>query len=92
MARNGDPAAGVAAFTLGRLELDVLHRPERAVRAFARALDTTLPARLREDAAARLVDAYVRAGDTASAQRAAENYLREYPEGRHADTVRRQLP
>ncbi len=90
-ARSGDPAAGVAAFTLGRLELDSLRRPERAVLAFSRALELTLPPRLREEATARLVDAHARAGDAQAARRAAESYLRDYPDGRHADHVRSTL-
>lgn len=90
-ARNADPAAGVAAFTLGRLELDSRHRPDRAARAFARALSLTLPARMREDASARLVEAHRRTGDAAAADRAARAYLADYPEGRHAARVREAL-
>jgi transmembrane sensor len=85
---SGDPAAGVAAFTLGRLELEALGRPARAAAAFSRALDATLPARLREDAAARLVEAHVRSGDASAARRAADAYLRDYPNGRHVERVR----
>jgi transmembrane sensor len=88
MAREGDPAAGVAAFTLGRLELDVLSRPARAASAFTRALALPLPPRLREDAAARLVEAHVAAGDREAARAAAAEYLARYPEGRHAARVR----
>jgi len=85
---RGDPAAGLAAFTLGRLELDRLNRPARAARAFSRALDLSLPPRLREDAAARLVDAHVAAGDERAAALAANFYLRDYPNGRHRARVR----
>lgn len=88
MARAGDPAAGVAAFTLGRLELDVLSRPARAASAFTRALALPLPPRLREDAAARRVDAHAAAGDRDAARAAAAEYLARYPEGRHAARVR----
>jgi transmembrane sensor len=90
-ALGDDPSAGVAAFTLGRLELDSLHRPDRAARAFARALDLTLPPRLREDAAARLVQAHRESGDAASADRAARAYLAQYPDGRHTERVREAL-
>lgn len=86
-----DPSAGVAAFTLGRLELDALDRPDRAVRAFSRALSLSLPPRLREDARARIVTAHQRAGDDAAARRAAEAYLAEHPSGRHAARVRALL-
>ena len=88
MAREGDPAAGVAAFTLGRLELDVLSRPDRAASAFTRALALPLPPRLREDAAARRVEAHAAAGDPDAARAAAAEYLARYPEGRHAARVR----
>lgn len=87
MAREGDPAAGVAAFTLGRLELDVLSRPARAASAFTRALALPLPPRLREDAAARRVEAHAAAGDLDAARAAAAEYLARYPEGRHAARV-----
>lgn len=87
-ALRGDPAAGLAAFTLGRLELDALRRPARAARAFSLALDLRLPPRLREDAAARLVEAHVAAGDTRAAAAAADAYLRDYPNGRHLERVR----
>ncbi len=88
MAREDDASAGVAAFTLGRMELDVLSRPERAARAFSRALTLRLPPRLREDARARLVEAHARAGDREAARRAAEAYRAEHPSGRHTERVR----
>ncbi len=88
MALRGDPAAGLAAFTLGRLELEQLDRPGRAAVAFAGALRRSLPPRLREDASARLVEAYRRSGDAAAARRAARSYLSAYPEGRHVERVR----
>ncbi len=88
LARSDDPAAGVAAFTLGRLELDVLHRPERAARAFERALELALPPRLREDAAARRVEALAQTGDAGATRAAADAYLRDHPAGRHAARVR----
>jgi transmembrane sensor len=88
MADDADPAAGVAAFTLGRLELDVLHHADRAASAFDRALSLTLPPRLREDASARLVDARLAADQLALAERAADAYLRAYPEGRHVERIR----
>ncbi|MCZ7686579.1 MAG: hypothetical protein M5U28_50660 [Sandaracinaceae bacterium] len=70
------------------MELDVLSRPERAARAFSRALALRLPPRLREDARARLVEAHARAGDREAARRAAEAYLAEHPSGRHTERVR----
>lgn len=87
-ALDGDPDAGLAAFTLGRLELDQLGRPDRAEAAFARALALRLPPRLREDAMARRVDALARAGRAAEARTAADAYLAAHPNGRHVQSVR----
>lgn len=50
-----DPRAPLAAVMLGRLEMDLLHRPERARRALERALELGVPAALREDVARRLM-------------------------------------
>lgn len=47
-------SAGLAAFMLGRIEADTLHRPSRAAAAFQRAISLGLPERLLEDARARL--------------------------------------
>lgn len=51
----GHPDAALAAFTLGRIEADALRRPERATRAFERAIELGLPPALERDASARLV-------------------------------------
>jgi transmembrane sensor len=78
-----DPQAPLAAFALGRLELDALARPRAAAVAFGRALALGVPRSLRDDVRARLVEAHARAGDEAAARAAAEAYLREFPTGRH---------
>jgi transmembrane sensor len=78
-----DPQAPLAAFALGRLELDALDRPRAASAALQRALELGVPRSLREDVDARLVEAHVRAGDAAAARAGAEAYLREFPTGRH---------
>jgi transmembrane sensor len=80
----GDPQAPLAAFALGRLELDALDRPRPAAQALERALILGVPRSLREDVRARLVEAYGRAGDRAAARIAAEGYLREFPSGHQA--------
>jgi transmembrane sensor len=74
--------AALSALMLGRIELDDLDRPARAVRALQRALDGGLPAALQEDALARLVEAAARAGDTTTATRAASEHRRRFPTGR----------
>ena len=82
-----DPQAPLAAFALGRLELDSLARPARAVAALNKALALGAPQSLREDVRARLVEAYVRAGDQAAARSAADAYRREFPDGRYTKTI-----
>ena len=85
-----DPQASLAAFALGRLELDTLGRPDRAAGALARALSLGIPQSLREDVRARLVEAYSRAGNHPAAAAAAKDYLREFPSGRYASTIESQ--
>ena len=83
-----DPRAALAAFTLGRVE-SALDRPARAAEAFARAIAIGPPAALHEDAMARLVEARAAAGERAAATEAARAYLARFPEGRHAEAIRR---
>jgi transmembrane sensor len=88
-AHPGDARAALAAFTLGRLQLDTLGRPAAAAEAFSRALSLGLGASLVEDARARVVEARARAGDHAGARAAAAEYERLFPEGTHLAAVRR---
>lgn len=83
------PEAGMVAFTLGRLQLDQLGAPREAARWFERAQSLGVARYLREDLSARLVEAHARAGNTDGARDAAEEYLRQFPEGRRAEDVRR---
>jgi len=85
---SDDAQAPLAAFALGRLELDTLGRPERAAAAFRRALKLGIPHSLREDVRARLVEAYVGAGNHTAAVSAAHAYVREFPGGRYADRIK----
>jgi transmembrane sensor len=75
--------AALAAFTLGRVQLDQLRAPDKAARAFERAILMHPPSAILADCHARLVEAYARAGDTAAAQRAAARYRTLFPAGRH---------
>jgi transmembrane sensor len=84
---NHDPRAGLAAFTLGRVLLDELGRPNEAVDAFAVARSFGGP--LAEDALAREVEAASRAGDVTRSRELALLYRRLYPEGRRARAVSR---
>lgn len=84
-AHAGDPAAGVAAFTLGRVLLDELGRPREAVEAFGVARAAGGP--LAEDALARQVEAASRAGDATRSRELALTYRRLYPGGRRTTAV-----
>jgi transmembrane sensor len=84
-----DRNAPIALFTLGRIELDSLGDNQAAADAFSSAIAAGVPRSLSEDAAARLVEARARAGDLAGARTAADRYLSEFPNGRHAADVRR---
>ncbi len=83
----GDPRAALAAFTLGRVLLDELGRPREAADAFAKA--HTMGGAMAQDALAREVEAWSRAGDAAMARTRAEQYVRLYPGGRRERSVRR---
>ena len=84
----GDARAALAAFTLGRLELDNLGKPAPAAVMFAQAIRMGLPVSLLEDAYARLVEAQARSGNLAGASVSAVEYERRFPNGRHVDSVR----
>ena len=80
-----DPRASLAAFTLGRVLLDELGRPAEAADAFARA--RVAGGALAEDALAREVEAFSRAGDSTRARELALEYTHTYPKGRRAQAV-----
>ena len=82
-----DPRAGLAAFTLGRVLLDELGRPNEALDAFALARSFGGP--LAEDALAREVEAASRAGDVTRSRELALLYRRLYANGRRAKAVSR---
>ena len=86
----GDPRAPLAAFTLGRVLLEELDRPADAASAFAEVDRLAPDGPLAEDAVAREVEAFARAGDVGAANRAADEYLRRFPNGRKARLVRQQ--
>jgi TolA-binding protein len=82
-----DPRAGLAAFELGRLRLGPLGDARGAVHAFRRAMTLAPGAGFREDAMARLVDAYAKLGERVACRSARDAYLAEYPEGVHRGSV-----
>jgi transmembrane sensor len=79
-----DARAPLAAFELGRLRLDVLHDTAGAIEALERSLTLAPGASFRQDALARLVSAYDRAGRASACRDSRDRYLREYPDGVHA--------
>jgi transmembrane sensor len=84
-----DSRAPSAAFTLGWLLMNDLSRPAEAAQAFARAEELAPRGNLAEDAAARAVEAWHRAGDAARANVEFARYKRAYPAGRHLATLQR---
>jgi transmembrane sensor len=84
-----DPRAPLAAFTLGRVLLESLGRPQEAAAAFRTAQDLAPSGLLVEDALAREVEALSRAGESSAARARAELYVRRYPQGRKLGSVRR---
>lgn len=83
-----DSRAGLAAFELGRLRMDRLGDPKGAVAALNQAIQLAPSSNVREDAMARLVDAYHRMGQKESCGSAQRAYLSAFPAGVHAVTVR----
>ena len=84
---GSDPRAGLAAFELGRLRMGPLHDLNGAVQAFRRAIALAPGSGFREDAMARLVEAYAALGRSGDCQSARDAYLKSYPKGVHAGSV-----
>ncbi len=82
-----DARAPLAAFTLGRMLLMELSRPLEAAAVFAEARRLAPGGPFAEDALAREVEAFSKAGVPALAHARAEEYLRLYPDGRRAAIV-----
>jgi transmembrane sensor len=84
-----DPRAPLAAFTLGRVLVQQLGRPREAALAFAEAQRLAPSGTMTEDALAREVECWSRAGEPALAASRARTYLDHYPDGRRIGAVRR---
>jgi len=83
-----DPRAPSAAFTLGWVLLMDLGRAREAATAFAEAERIAPRGTLAEDAAARVAEAWQKAGDLGRAAQAARHYERAYPSGRYVALMR----
>jgi TolA-binding protein len=87
-----DPRAGLAAFELGRLRLDALGDPTGAAEALSDCIVLAPTASFREDADARLVEAFDRMHDRGRCAAARSAYLARYPGGVHATAVASRCP
>jgi transmembrane sensor len=85
----GDPQASVAHYTLGRVLLNQVGRHGAAARSFANARRLAPGGALAEDALAREVEAWSRAGVAQMARQRASEYVERYPQGRRRNEVRR---
>jgi transmembrane sensor len=83
-----DERAPLAAFTLGRT-LGGLGRTEEAMNMFGRVRSVWPKSPLAEDALLRQAEAASQLGDFVAARRLAEQYDRDYPNGRRRSEVRR---
>jgi transmembrane sensor len=81
------PVAPLAAFTLGRVLLERLGQPSEAADAFATARQLAPNGSLAQDALAREVEAWSKAGRPDDAYRAARQYVDTYPKGRRLRAV-----
>lgn len=73
--------AALAAFTLGKVHADDRADPAIGARWFDRAASSGLPSALAEQASARAVEAYDRAGLRAESLRAGRRYVERFPNG-----------
>jgi transmembrane sensor len=80
--------AQLAGFSLGKVYLDNLDQPALAAHSFADVRTMAPTGGLAQDALAREVEAWARAGEAARAHDAALEYVRLYPHGRRLRAVR----
>lgn len=82
-----DPRAGLAAFELARIRADVLGDVGGAIQALEQALRLSPQGGFRQDALARLAQAYDRSGRVEACRATRQRYLKAYGEGVHAQRV-----
>lgn len=82
-----DARSGLAAFQLGRIQMDHLSDTAAATASFERAMRLAPHAAFREDTLARLAQANDRLGRVTDCRRARDAYLRDYPNGIHVSSV-----
>ena len=84
---RASPVAPLAAFTLGRVLLERLGQPSEAADAFVLARQLAPAGSLAQDALAREVEAWSKAGRPDDAYRAGRQYVDTYPKGRRLRAV-----
>jgi transmembrane sensor len=84
-----DSRAPVAAFSLGRILMTSLGSPAKAAVRFAEVRSLAPSGSLAEDALAREVEAWYLAGQFDRARQRAQEYMRLYPQGSRAASVRK---
>lgn len=84
---RGSPVAALAGFTLGRVLLERLGQPSEAAEAFALARELAPSGSLAQDALAREVEAWSKAGNSHEAYQRAQQYVESYPNGRRLRAV-----
>jgi transmembrane sensor len=87
-----DPRAALAALQLGRIRLDDLGDARGAIEALNDALALGGGGSLRDDAQARLVEAYAKSGNVAACRQAKQAYLTGQPHGPHRGAVEQRCP
>ena len=85
-----NPRAGLAAYTLGKLYLEKLSSPKKAVEAFNDAIRLGIPEALMESAYVKKAKALFLLSAVLG-KWAAEEYLKKYPNGRYQDQVKTWL-
>jgi TolA-binding protein len=88
----GGHDAALAAFTLGRLAFDEFRAYSAAAGWFRTYLKERPGGTMAREARGRLMEALHQAGDQAGSRAAAEQYLRDYPSGPHAELASRLVP
>jgi transmembrane sensor len=81
------PVSPLAAFTMGRILLERLGQPTEAAEAFALARRLAPQGSLAQDALAREVEAWSKAGHPDEAYQRARQYVTSYPQGRRLRAV-----
>ncbi len=84
---RSDPRAGLAAFELGRMRMDIFGDVSGSIDALRDAIQLSPSAPFREDAESRLVQLYNRQGNHDACQSARTTYLNHFPHGAASKVV-----